>query len=79
MDDCHLSLGDGLEDKVLQEAAEQCPGSQKLPGGIRQDLLGPVLLYHLKHFIDHFEEEENLKKMPTGNLLSSTTTLASSS
>ena len=22
------------------------------------------LLYHLKHFIDHFEEEENLKKMP---------------
>jgi dynein heavy chain len=22
------------------------------------------LLYHLKHFIDHFEEEENLKQMP---------------
>ena len=22
------------------------------------------LLYHLKHFIDHFEQEENLKKMP---------------
>ena len=22
------------------------------------------LLYHLKHFIDHFEEEDNLKKMP---------------